>query len=940
MRLREGYVPIEQLSPRLTPWADRDRRGRGFFPVCTVLLITSPYIAPLVLQSNRVCAESPTGVLSTETWSPDRPDRIKLPSTTPTSQRYRDVLAIMADIHDEHKDEPVDGDEVARQERTLAKPIFIDSTASAFGTALAPTEPLRFGTDYWLARTDRLLGSDVLGHTGLCVGDVNGDGRDDLYVPQMGSLPNLLLVQNEDGTVTDRAKEAGVDLLDMTRACLLVDMDNDGDQDLVLSIRNATVIYENDGKGNFGGSEHKPVLNARTGTPSEFYSMAAADYDHNKFVDLYSVRYVKATYGVSIPLPYHDANNGPPNHLLANLGGWKFDDVTDRVGLNQNNSRFSLAAAWEDFDEDGDQDLYVANDFGKANLYVNNGGKFTDEAAERGAINQAAGMGVTWADYDLDGHVDLYVSNMFSPPGIRVMSRPEFRKQDSETDRRQFLGHAMGNSLYRNLGGGKFENASNKLRVEIGGWSWGAMFIDFNNDGYEDLLVPNGNLSGPIRDDIDSLFWRRVAPESPLTATAAPKYEDGWAAMSLLMNDGYSWAGHQRNVTYLNLGNGAFADISMVSGFGYIADARALAVTDWDNDGDLDVWVKYRTAPMLRFLRNLTRENADARSQSHFVSFELQGIRCNRQAIGARVTVEAGGRQRKKTVRAGEGYLAQSSHRVHFGLGSMDRIELVTVNWPGDEREEFKGLQVDRAYRLVQGKGPSPDELAPRDQMKIGQSTGAIAPAAPEPDSLRRIVLQDRLPVPGFGLETVDGRKTNTESKLGRPCVWFFWSARSPRSLAALRTLSLSMGRLRDHKAEVIPVCVDEAAFLDAARQAARDIDENLPLIPMTPELIDFLDVVQQEILGRPEDLFLPTTLVVDRLGLLVSLQRGGVDVDALIEDIQRKHEDRHPFNGRVLFPPKRSYAFLAQQFHQRGQAGLADYYGQLARRANAGGER
>ncbi len=885
-------------------------------------------------------AEEAPAVSKPATWSADKPDRIKLPSTTPTSQRYRDVLAIAADVHDAHKDETTGSDELAKQKQTLDKPVYVDSTMSVIGTSSGLPDQLRYNTDYFLNRSDRLLGSDVLGHTGLCVGDVNGDGRDDIYVPQMGGLPNLLLVQNEDGTVTNRAKEAGVDLLDMTRACLLVDLDNDNDQDLVLSVRNATVIYENDGKGNFGGPEHKPVLNARTGTPSEFYSIAAADYDNNNFVDLYSVRYVKATYGVSIPLPYHDANNGPPNHLLANLGGWKFDDVTEKSGLSQNNSRFSLAAAWEDFDEDGDQDLYVANDFGKANFYINNAGKFTDEAAERGVMNQAAGMGVTWADYDLDGKIDLYVSNMYSPAGMRVMNQPEFRKQDSEADRQQFKSHAMGNALYRNIGGGKFENASSKLRVGVGGWSWGSMFVDINNDGYEDLLVPNGNLSGTVRHDIDSLFWRRVATESPLAATAAPKYEDGWAALSLLMNDGYSWAGYQRNVTYLNLGNGEFSDISMVSGFGFIEDARALAITDWDNDGDLDAWVKYRTAPMLRFLRNMTRDYSETKSQGHFVAIEVEGTKCNRQAIGARVTVEAGGKQHKKSVRAGEGYLAQSSHRLHFGLGSLDKIDLVSVDWPGGEHEEFKGLEIDRAYRLVQGKGPTADELAPRDQSKIKLSPGEIEEAKDNPDAVRRIVLQDRLPLPPFELETLDGQKTNTESKLGRPCLWFFWSAKSPKSLAALKTLSQSIGRLQELKAEAIPICVDDESSMEAARAAAKEIDPNLPIVRVTPQLIDFLDVMQQETLGHPEDLMLPTALIVDRLGLLVSIQRGKLDIDSVLTDMARKPEQQQPFEGRILFPPKRNFGFLAQQFNQRGQAAMADYYRQLAQRANAGGEK
>ena len=193
--------------------------------------------------------------------------------------------------------------------------LLTDCTESILGANPCWASQLIHGADQWSARTDRLGGWDLLCHTGLAVGDANGDGLDDLYVCQPGGIPNRLFLQQPDGTARDVSREAGVDFLDLTRAALFVDLDNDGDRDLVLSLRNSTVVLDNDGAAHF-----KVRLAPRTSSPSDFYSIAAADIDRNGFVDLYSCRYVKASYGISIPVPYFDARNGPANLLLANFG--------------------------------------------------------------------------------------------------------------------------------------------------------------------------------------------------------------------------------------------------------------------------------------------------------------------------------------------------------------------------------------------------------------------------------------------------------------------------------------------------------------------------------------------------------------------------------------------------------------------------------------------
>ncbi len=197
---------------------------------------------------------------------------------------------------------------------------------------------------------------------------------------------------------------------------------------------------------------------------------------------------------------YHDSNDGAANTFYLNRtespGDWEFADVTKDAGLDTNNRRWSFAAAWEDFDNDGDQDLYVANDFGRNNLYRNDSDgsalRFVDIAGEAGAEDSASGMSVSWGDCDRDGFMDVHVSNMFSAAGSRITTQSNFKPGLSESLRNRFQHFARGNTLLRNLHGKGFKDVSVSAGVTMGRWAWGSNFADLNNDGWEDLVVANG----------------------------------------------------------------------------------------------------------------------------------------------------------------------------------------------------------------------------------------------------------------------------------------------------------------------------------------------------------------------------------------------------------------------------------------------------------------
>ena len=376
-------------------------------------------------------------------------------------------------------------------------PLFVDATATVLPRELSERPELARGGEYWYGRIDAAGEPNLMGHQGIAVGDVNGDGLEDLYVAMGSGLPNRLLLQQADGSVRDRAHEAGVAWLDDTKGVLLVDMDNDGDQDLLVAIGPTIVLCKNDGSGIFDR-----FVSMRASTPAAYYSLSVSDFDLDGDLDIYGVRYVKISYGVSVPMPFHDADNGPTNILLRNDGKDRWADVTEQVGLSQNNTRFSLIGSWMDYDSDGDPDLYVANDFGRNNLYRNDGGSFVDVAAEAGVEDQAAGMGVSWADYDEDGDFDLHVTNMYSAAGQRVAYQKRFKSATAADQRRQIQRHSLGDTLLANQGDGTFRDVSESAGVRMGRWGWGGRFADLDNDGDPDLVIPNGFLTGALEDDL------------------------------------------------------------------------------------------------------------------------------------------------------------------------------------------------------------------------------------------------------------------------------------------------------------------------------------------------------------------------------------------------------------------------------------------------------
>ncbi len=336
---------------------------------------------------------------------------------------------------------------------------------------------------------DNGLGVGRLGHHGVAVADLDGNGTEDIYLPQPGGIPNQLWVREVDGAAREIAGSVGLDFTDATTSAIFVDLDGDGDRDACMGFDGTVRIFTREGE---------VYTEAQSFERGAITGLEAADVNGDGLVDLYACAYANPYNGTAFPVPYHDASNGQDNILLLNITKEadkpSFVDATLGSGLNVGASRFSFAATFEDFDEDGDMDLYVANDFGRNALYINSGtGRFTERAEDLGVVDIGAGMAASFADFDGDAQVDLYVSNMASSAGRRITGHEVFQARAADSERSLLKRHAKGNTLLLRGEDGAFVESPLATAAR---WAWGALPIDLDGNGALDLYVPNGFVTG------------------------------------------------------------------------------------------------------------------------------------------------------------------------------------------------------------------------------------------------------------------------------------------------------------------------------------------------------------------------------------------------------------------------------------------------------------
>ena len=424
------------------------------------------------------------------------------------------------------------------------------------------------------------------------------------------------------------------------------------------------------------------------------------------------------------------------------------------------------------------------------------------------------------------------------------------------------------------------------------------------------------------------------SPQSTQTRRGVDDYSSGWRAVLDLARRGKSWSGRERNCAFLNRGGDSFSNVSASSGLDFADDGRALAMTDWDHDGDVDVWLRNRTGPRLRLMLNQTRgEGAEetSRKQPGFVTLRLVGVECNRDAIGARVELYLKDKKLIQTVRAGDAYLSQSSKWLHFGLGNSEKISSLQVRWPHGLTESFTGVLPGGHYLLQQGSGKATQWKRPHADRPLALSPSA-QPSAKAADGTQ-VLLPARLPLPLLNYTTYEGAKTQVAPQ-NRPLLISLWASWCAPCIAELKTLTKHAPELRSKGLQVLALSVDgldqeQATSSADARRALEKLKFPFDGAMATREFIDKLDLVLQYLFDKHLPFAVPTSLLLDRQGRLAAVYRGPVKPGRLLQDLQslnaspeRLRQLALPFSGLTHRSAERRSAphlkSLAKHFEDR----------------------
>ena len=800
-------------------------------------------------------------------------------------------------------------------------PVFVDVTSEAFGRNPSYAGQLIPGADHWRTVLDAATGVDIYGHNGVTVGDVDGDGLDDVYVCQPAGLPNRLFRNRGDGTFEDITELSGVGILENTACALFADVDNDGRQDLIVVPNTGPLLFLNEGGGKF---RLKPGAFQFANPPQGTFTGAAmADYDRDGWLDIYFCLYAyyQGADQYRYPMPYIDAENGPPNFLLRNNRDGTFRDVTERSGLNRNNTRFSFCCTWGDYNGDLWPDLYVVNDFGRKNLYRNHGdGTFTDTAREAGVDDVGAGMGAAWLDFDNDGLEDLYVADMWTAAGLRVSTQDNFQRSADPKARALYQKHSMGNSLFKNKGN-QFEDVTARSGTAMGRWSWSCDSWDFDHDGYPDIYVVNGMISGSTEEDLNSFFWRQVVAASPNERRPNHEYEQGWNAINELIRSDYSWSGYERNVFFLNNRDGTFSDVSGIVGLDCLEDGRTFVLGDFDQDGRLEVILKNRNGPQLRYLKNVLP------ALGHSISFRLQGKKSNRDAVGARISIKTAAGLQTRTLRIGTGFLAQHSKELFFGLGSDSAPVSASIRWPSGLVQELRDLPTDHRTWIEEG---SPPFRAEPFKTFLPAHVKEANPPLLAPNSFPRLVetwLLVPVLAPDFSLSDAVGRVETLSQKRGKPVLLHFWSKNAENWESGLRELERFQKEWADEGLRVCAIEIPDIERNTDKRGPEISWAYSFPRLTSSAEIIATYNLLFRQLFDRHRDMSIPVSFLVDSAGHVVKVYQGSVSKEHFETDftsIPQTDSDRLakalPFPGRAeTYEYERNHLSLGFVFYERG---------------------
>jgi len=568
--------------------------------------------------------------------------------------------------------------------------------------------------------------------------DFNRDGWMDLYVTDSRQgFPNQLYSNNGNGTFTDVASSAGLALVNTDKKgasmdCVWGDYDNDGWPDLYLVRWGTDSLYRNNGDGTFTEVTAR-LFKKCDGSPGTDWANGCAaiflDYNLDGRIDIYVGNYFEEhdLWHLKTTKIMHDdfekARNAGRNFLYRQNSDGTFTEAGRELGLDD--PGWTLAVGAADLNNDGWQDIYCADDFGPDQLFLNDQrGGFTNVTATAIGLDTKKGMNVDFGDVDADGWLDIYVANI---------TTAEYLQE--------------GNMLWHNNGIGTdgnltFTDIALETGTYDGGWGWGAKFFDADNDGDLDIYAVNGFISAGSGN-----YWFDLA---------------SWTVKGRDVTDAKNWptigdrsfSGYEKNRFWRNDGHLNFSERAHEQGLDSTRDGRGVVCFDYDNDGDLDLFVANQDQAPLLYRNNFGQTN-------HWLMVKLvsgPATKINRDALGARVTVvTAAGRQLREH-NGGKCYSGQSDPRLHFGLGSETSVKLLEVRWPDGGLQYLENVAADRVLTLRQ----EPAQYASR--MMLAQPAPTVRPAAPAPATPA---------VPKLSAEELEQSLSATEARLRKSLAGF-----------------------------------------------------------------------------------------------------------------------------------------------------------------------
>ncbi len=560
--------------------------------------------------------------------------------------------------------------------RTIPAAIVNSLLSGAVSAAPEPTKPVpSFSRFVDVAHSAGLTEATICGEetsftyiiesmaTGCAFFDYDNDGWMDIFILSSRRLENTppnatnrLYKNNRDGTFTDVTAKAGLTDIGWAQGVCVGDYNNDGFEDLFLTYYGQNRLYRNNGDGTFTNvTEKAGLLHPKTRFSS---GCTFIDYNRDGLLDLFVANYLEIDLATAPKpslsvincnyenVPVNCGPNGLPkasNYLYRNNGDGTFTDVSKESKVGEYRGSYALTAVSIDVDEDGWPDLFVACDSTPSLMLMNNhDGTFREEGLIRGIAlsadgRQMSGMGVGVGDYNLDGHTDLVKTHILDQaPGI-----------------------------YTNDGKGNFDDVTTQagLNSEKRYTCFGAGLVDFDNDGYPDILISTGS----VYPELDSL--------SPKYALRTPC------------------------ILFRNKGDGTFVEFGQEAGPGIVARhcGRGVAFGDFDNDGDMDVLIMNVNEPP-SLLRN------DAPTDNHWIKIRLEGVKSNRSAIGARVLARYGGKVQTQELMSQSSYLSANDPRLHFGLGKATTAD-IEIHWPLGLVEKYPAIAAGQLLTIREGVG-------------------------------------------------------------------------------------------------------------------------------------------------------------------------------------------------------------------------------------------